>query len=72
MLALSVAFSAVAQDNAAPDTAVANDDEVIEQIIVTGSRLKRDSFSISTPLVSVDNEAIKDAGIGSIATILID
>ena len=72
MLALSVAFSAVAQDNAAPDTAVANDDEVIEQIIVTGSRLKRDSFNVSTPMVVVDNEALKDAGLGSLALTLID
>ena len=46
--------------------------EEIEMITVTGSRLKRDSFNVSTPLVSVDNEALKDAGIGSMAMILVD
>ena len=71
-ISLAMTGQVFAQDDAAPDTAVANDDEVIEQIVVTGSRLKRDSFNVSTPLVSIDNEALKDAGIGSMATILID
>ena len=50
----------------------ADDDEAIEEIFVTGSRLARDSFNVSTPLVSVSSEAIQDAGIGNVAQILID
>jgi len=40
-MSLAMTGQVFAQDDAAPDTAVANDDEVIEQIVVTGSRLKR-------------------------------
>ncbi len=36
--------------------------EDVEQIIVTGSRLKRDSFSVTTPLVTMDKAAIDDSG----------
>lgn len=50
----------------------ADDGTAIEEIFVTGSRLARDSFNVSTPLVSLDAEAIQDAGIGNIAQILID
>ena len=50
----------------------ADDDEAIEEIYVTGSRLSRDSFNVSTPLVSLNNEQIRDAGIGNVAQILID
>jgi len=50
----------------------ADDNEAIEEIFVTGSRLARDSFNVSTPLVSVDNQMLQDAGLGSVAQILID
>ena len=43
-----------------------------ERITVTGSRLRRDSFSIATPLVTIDKTAINDAGIGSLSEILVD
>ncbi len=53
--------------------AEAGDDAAeIEEILVTGSRIPRDSFNVSTPLVSVDREAISDAGLGSLGEILID
>ena len=35
-----------------------------EKITVTGSRLRRDSFSVATPLATMDRDAIEDAGIG--------
>jgi outer membrane receptor protein involved in Fe transport len=41
-----------------------------EYITVTGSRLRRDSFSVVTPLVTMDREAIGDTGIGELADIL--
>ena len=43
-----------------------------EKITVTGSRLRRDSFSVATPLATMDRDAIEDAGIGSLSDILID
>ena len=36
---------------------------ILEEIIVTGSRLRRDSFNISTPLVTMDAQAIQDTGL---------
>lgn len=46
--------------------------EELEEIVITGSRLRRDSFNVSTPLVQVSNDTIIDSGIGSLAEILID
>jgi len=46
--------------------------EVTEKITVTGSRLRRDSFSVATPLATMDRESIEDTGIGSLSDILID
>ncbi len=43
---------------------------VDEKITVTGSRLRRDSFSVATPLVTMDREAISDTGLGELADIL--
>lgn len=73
-LAISTAFAVamtmpvLAQD--ATDREGAED--AVEEIVVTGSRLKRDSFNVSTPLVAVGAEAITDAGVGALAEILID
>jgi len=47
-------------------------DDVVEKITVTGSRLRRDSFSVATPLATMDYEAIEDTGLGSLSEILID
>ncbi len=53
-----------------------NDNQVAEQtdekITVTGSRIRRDSFSVATPLATIDRHAIEDTGIGSLSDILID
>ena len=46
--------------------------EADEKITVTGSRLRRDSFSVATPLATMDYEAIEDTGLGSLSEILID
>ena len=43
-----------------------------EKIVVTGSRIKRDSFSISTPLVTMDRDAISDTGLSNLSDILVD
>jgi hypothetical protein len=51
-----------ADDQAATDS-VNNEAGPLEEIIVTGSRLRRDSFNVSTPLVMMDTEAIQDTGL---------
>lgn len=46
--------------------------EVDEKITVTGSRLRRDSFSVATPLAIMSKESIEDTGLGSLSEILVD
>ncbi|SUI60636.1 TonB-dependent receptor plug domain-containing protein [Shewanella morhuae] len=59
--------------NANRNLPVADADEAsIEKVAVTGSRIKRDSFSLSTPMVGLDAKDIADSGIGSLADILVD
>ena len=48
------------------------EDQEENKIVLTGSRIRRDSFSISTPLVTVDRDAIDDSGRGSLQEILYD
>ncbi len=45
---------------------------VDERITVTGSRLRRDSFTVATPLVTMGKEAISDTGLGEMGDILVD
>lgn len=65
---LFVATAANAQSQPVPGGA----DQILQEVVVTGSRLHRDSFTVSTPLVSVDAEALVDTGLASLAEILID
>jgi iron complex outermembrane receptor protein len=53
------------------ETAFAEDD-VIEEIIVTGSRIKRDGFSSSSPLDVFDESDVMRAGVASIDEFLKD
>jgi outer membrane receptor protein involved in Fe transport len=46
--------------------------EVDERITVTGSRLRRDNFSVSTPLVLLDKDDIDESGLGELTEILVD
>ncbi|KGJ88321.1 TonB-dependent receptor plug domain-containing protein [Colwellia psychrerythraea] len=46
--------------------------EADEKIVVTGSRLRRDNFTVATPLVTMDKEAISDTGLGELAEILVE
>ena len=52
--------------------AIKEQNETPEKIIVTGSRIKRDSFSIPTPLVTMDRDAILDTGLTNLSDILVD
>lgn len=69
-LCVSMAGTAVAQDTG--DSSETAERRELEEIVITGSRLRRDSFNVSTPLVQVDAETIVDAGLGSLADILVD
>ncbi len=63
----------IATGVSAQDVADTNDGaDEIEEILVTGSRIPRDSFNVSTPLIAVGTEEITDAGVGALAEILID
>jgi len=42
-----------------------------EKITVTGSRIRRDSFSVASPLATLGADAIKDTGLGSLSEILV-
>ena len=70
VLALSFVTVSYAQDETEDATEEA--EAVLEEILVTGSCLRRDSFNVSTPLVILDSEIITDAGLGSLAEIMID
>ena len=65
VLAMSLCFStAQAQDNGAD-----NDGE-IEEIVTTGSRIKRDTFSTTTPIQVLDTESAARLGIASISEMM--
>ena len=53
-------------------TKIEQEEEKVEKIVVTGSRIKRDSFSVATPLVTMNKDAIADTGLGSLSEILVD
>jgi len=76
--ASAVAFSLLitgpllAQTDAEATDIEQDSEMILEEVIVTGSRLRRDGFDVSTPLVVMGNQQIEDSGLGSIAEILID
>ncbi|GAA5524642.1 vitamin B12 transporter BtuB [Microbulbifer aestuariivivens] len=47
-----------------------NNDDEMEQVVVTGSRLKRDTFSSIAPLQIIDTEGSREAGAIDTSTIL--
>ena len=61
----------LAQTDQAADATTLEEEDVLEEVVVTGSRLRRDSFNVSTPLVTMDDVAIKDTGLGSLAEVLV-
>ena len=72
-IALSLAFigPVLAQTDQATDAAF-EEEGALEEVIVTGSRIRRDSFNVSTPLINMENDQIRDTGLGSMSEILID
>ena len=68
LASLLIVSGADAQDSANTDEA----EDAVEEVIVTGSRLHRNSFNVSTPLISISNDVITDAGLSGLGEILID
>jgi len=77
-VALSLSASAMAQQverNATQSTQVpstAKQEEKVEKIQITGSRLRRSNFDAPSAVVTVGLEDIQDAGIGSLTDILLE
>ncbi|MCW2370341.1 TonB-dependent receptor domain-containing protein [Sphingobium sp. B11D3D] len=59
---------ALAQDGAAPQAQ--DNDAQVRDIIITGSRVKRDGFQAPTPLVVVTSEAIAERGAANVGDYL--
>ena len=51
---LTLAGPVLAQTDQAPDASL--EEGVLEEVVVTGSRLRRDSYNVSTPLVQMEQE----------------
>jgi len=58
-----------AQDDATDDEADAEDDEV-EEVIVTGSRIKRDTYSSVAPLQIISGQVSREVGLMDVGAIL--
>ena len=71
LLAITLGGPAVAQDedeDAAEEAAA--DDQEIEEIITTGSRIRRDTFASMSPLQVIDGETSRDLGLVDTADLL--
>ncbi|TPH18651.1 TonB-dependent receptor plug domain-containing protein [Litorilituus lipolyticus] len=76
-LVFTPAYAAEESDVEKPVKQVASQTEQVqeaadEKIVITGSRLRRDSFTVATPLVTLGKEAISDTGLGELSDILVD
>lgn len=69
LIGLAGASSALAQEAAIESRAYEQSD-AIEEIIVTGSRLRRRDFSAPSPVATIDREAIQFTGQGTLETAL--
>jgi outer membrane receptor protein involved in Fe transport len=69
-LATCLVIGAIAAPVAAQDADVVEEDTAIEEIIVTGSRLRRRDFSAPSPIATIDREALNATGQGTLETAL--
>ena len=72
MLSLAVAISythaVFAAENETDESAI--DDEVIEEVVVTGSRIKRDEYSSASPIQIIDGQGARELGLIDTASLL--
>jgi outer membrane receptor protein involved in Fe transport len=62
---------AAPQSSSAQSSASAND-QLLEEVVVTGSRIKRDPTTAPTPLIQVTREDVVNSGLGSVIDVLAD
>lgn len=67
--ALSIAALAFQPVTMAQDQDAA-EDETVEEVVVTGSRIRRDSFTSAAPMQTMDVEAARQIGVMSISELL--
>ena len=67
---LLAAPTVFAQDDSEDDQAVYEDDESLDEVIVTGSRLKRDTYSSISPLQIITAQVSREVGLIDAADIL--
>lgn len=71
--ASTMPFTALAQEGPAPATAVAEDDNNDDRIVVTGSRIAIDpNIGSPSPVISVDAETLTQAGTSDVVDVLRD
>ncbi len=71
-LRTTLLVSAAAASLAAPGFAFAQQGVNVDEIVVTGSRIRRDTFSAPVPLSVISGEAIRESGQTSLGEILMD
>lgn len=68
---LAIVFLTALAVLSAPGAIAASGEASIEEIVVTGSLIKRDSFDSSSPLTVVDSEAISDNATPNLGEVLV-
>ncbi len=69
-LMISLIGSAHAQEVATPATAAADAAAPPQEIVVTGSRIRRDPLDQPSPVITVDQKSLQQTGLSSIADVL--
>ena len=67
---VSAMSAAVAHAQTVPGDVAASSDEPSGDIVVTGSRIRRDPLNDPSPVVRLDNESIAQTGLSSVADVL--
>ena len=70
VLAVGAAVSALAALSAAPTIAQQENDTIVEQVIVTGTRLTKSNISSPVPLIQIGTEEIANRGVARIEEIV--
>ena len=66
----SASAQTAAETTAAPETKPAAETQTLQEVVVSGSRIKRDNFSTSAPVTIIRNEDAISAGFTSTAQVL--
>jgi len=67
---VGILSASAAQAQSADADAAASSDQPASEIIVTGSRIRRDPLNDPSPVVRLDNESIGQTGLSSVADVL--